>query len=175
MTASDRATKELWTCKWKHIWRLQSRLLWQGITNTAYILIINNGVLQLESSPRCMLRLSSLLWCSVVSIRLLKPSPSVHCPESLSDARSEETLNDEVARDGGGCWPIGGQYWGPLDQWEASIDQSDHRLTVASSTVMSSGLPPSVSMPAARAFTANGERNWKQVHYYLLEESESEK
>ena len=162
MAASDRVTQELWTCIWKHIWRLLS-----GITNTAYILIINNGVLQLESSPRCMLWLSSLLWCSVVSIRLLKPSPRVHCPE--------EPLNDEVARDGGGHWPIRGQYWGPLDQWEAGIDQSDHRLTVASSTVISSGLPPSVSMPAARAFTANGDRNCKQVHHYLLKESESEK
>ena len=157
MAASDWATQELWTCKWKHIWRLLS-----GITNTAYILIINNGVLHLESSPRRMLWLSSLLWCSVISFRLQKPSSSVHFPESPNEGRSEEPLNDEVARDGGVCWPMRGQYWGPLDQWEASIDQSDHRLTVASSTVMSSGLPPSVSMPAARAFTANGERNCKK-------------
>ena len=105
MAASDRATQELGACKWKHIWRLLS-----GITNTAYILIINNGVLQLESSPRRMLWLSSLLWCWVVSIQLLKPSPSVHCPESPSECRSEEPLNDEVARDGGGCWPMRGQY-----------------------------------------------------------------
>lgn len=34
-----------------------------------------------------------------------------------------------------------------------------HRLTVARRTVMSSGFPPSVSIPAARAFTAKGERN----------------
>ena len=34
-----------------------------------------------------------------------------------------------------------------------------HRLTVARRTVMSSGLPPSASMPAARAFTEKGERN----------------
>ena len=36
-----------------------------------------------------------------------------------------------------------------------------HRLTVARRTVISSGFPPSVSMPAARAFTAKGDKNWK--------------
>lgn len=34
-----------------------------------------------------------------------------------------------------------------------------HRLTVANRTVISSGLPPSVSIPAARAFTENGDKN----------------
>ena len=68
-------------------------------------------------------------------------------------------------------WP--GAVWrlGPVVRWLTSVSQSlrgrltvlwvYHRLTVASSTVISSGLPPSVSIPAARAFTANGDRNWK--------------
>ena len=37
-----------------------------------------------------------------------------------------------------------------------------HRLTVAKRTVISSGLPPSVSIPAARALTENGDKNWNK-------------
>ena len=42
-----------------------------------------------------------------------------------------------------------------------------HRLTVASRTVISSGLPPSVSIPAARAFTENGDKNWNKKKWVL--------
>ena len=127
-------------------------LFWQEFPNMAWILTRNNGNVLPKS--RCFPQLfvsKMFVW------RLF----------SLFEAGKELFDKQMICH----FWP--GAVWrlGPVVRWLTSVSQSlrgrltvfwvYHRLTVASSTVISSGLPPSVSIPAARAFTANGDRNWK--------------
>ena len=126
-------------------------LFWQEFPNMAWILTRNNG--NVNPKFRCF---SSTL------------CPQVVCLKTLFFIRGRLRAVDKQMI----CqfWP--GAVWriGPVVRWLPSVSQFlrgrltvwvYHRLTVASSTVISSGLPPSVSIPAARAFTANGDRNWK--------------